>query len=299
MIVHIRTWTKFTILIILAAFLMVGAVSYIYKPIYSVTLNGEFVGYSENKSKLQEKINNYIENGNGENVAFVEINELPEYKLCLLKKNISTNDEEIYNKVIENGKVYYKYYAINLGDFNYQVHEPLRKNCQIAMTEDFKFMEFGTRRRYSFDVQDAVCQYLSRKCANCVGTSNVYFAKKYGLKPMGTMAHEMFMATAAVTSPKEANHIVMENWSKVYDGNLGTVLTDTYTVGSKVKEMFKELLKKPKFIFNKLYKISEHNKQEVVTAFTGLLELSRRSKVKTTQEELFGDIIVEKAKKAS
>lgn len=112
MIVHIRTWTKFTILIILAAFLMVGAVSYIYKPIYSVTLNGEFVGYSENKSKLQEKINNYIENGNGENVAFVEINELPEYKLCLLKKNISTNDEEIYNKVIENGKVYYKYYAI-------------------------------------------------------------------------------------------------------------------------------------------------------------------------------------------
>lgn len=133
-------------------------------------------------------------------------------------------------------EIYYKYYAINLGDFNYQVHEPLRKNCQIAMTEDFKFMEFGTRRRYSFDVQDAVCQYLSRKCANCVGTSNVYFAKKYGLKPMGTMAHEMFMATAAVTSPKEANHIVMENWSKVYDGNLGTVLTDTYTVDEFLRQ---------------------------------------------------------------
>ena len=71
-------------------------------------------------------------------------------------------------------------------------------------------------------------------------------------------------------------------------------ITDTYTVGSKVKEMFRELLRKPKFIFNKLYKVSEHNKQEVVTAFTGLLELSRRSKVTTTQEELFGDIIVEK-----
>ena len=112
MVVHIRTWTKFTILIILAAFLMVGAVSYIYKPIYSVTLNGEFVGYSENKSELQKRINDYIENGNGGNVAFVEIDELPQYKLCLLKKDISTNDEEIYNKVIENGKVYYKYYAI-------------------------------------------------------------------------------------------------------------------------------------------------------------------------------------------
>ena len=74
-------------------------------------------------------------------------------------------------------------------------------------------------------------------------------------------------------------------------------ITDTYTVGSKVKEMFRVLLKKPKFVFNKLYKLSEHNKQEVVTAFTGLLELSRRSKVTTHQEKLFGDIVVEKAKK--
>jgi segregation and condensation protein A len=74
-------------------------------------------------------------------------------------------------------------------------------------------------------------------------------------------------------------------------------ITDTYTVGSKVKEMFRELLKKRKFVFNKLYKISENNKQEIVTAFTGLLELSRRSKVTTSQEELFGDIVVEKIKK--
>lgn len=74
-------------------------------------------------------------------------------------------------------------------------------------------------------------------------------------------------------------------------------ITDNYTVGSKVKEIFRELLRKPKFIFNKLYKISDCNKQEVVTAFTGLLELSRRSKVTTVQEELFGDIIVEKARK--
>lgn len=74
-------------------------------------------------------------------------------------------------------------------------------------------------------------------------------------------------------------------------------ITETYTVANKVKEMFKELLRKPKFIFNKMYKVSECNKQEVVTAFTGLLELSRRSKVTTTQEEIFGDIVVEKAKR--
>lgn len=72
-------------------------------------------------------------------------------------------------------------------------------------------------------------------------------------------------------------------------------ITDTYTVESKVKEMFKELIRKRKFVFNKLFALNKCNRQEVVTAFTGLLEMSRRSKVITKQEETFGDITVEKA----
>ena len=74
-------------------------------------------------------------------------------------------------------------------------------------------------------------------------------------------------------------------------------LTDTYTVESKIKIMFKELISKNKFIFNKLFSIKKCNKQEMMTAFTGLLELSRRNKVTTAQEELFGDITVEKIKR--
>ena len=74
-------------------------------------------------------------------------------------------------------------------------------------------------------------------------------------------------------------------------------ITDNYTVASKVKEMFKVLIKQKKFIFNKLFSLNKHNKQEVVTAFSGLLELSRRSKIETTQESLFGDITVEKKKR--
>ena len=75
-------------------------------------------------------------------------------------------------------------------------------------------------------------------------------------------------------------------------------LRDTYTVGSKVKEIFRILIKKPKFVFNKMYTLSKCNKVEIVTAFTGLLELSRRNKVETTQNKLFGDITVEKRKRA-
>lgn len=76
-------------------------------------------------------------------------------------------------------------------------------------------------------------------------------------------------------------------------------ITDTYTVASKVKEMFRELLHKPKFVFNKMYTLSKCNKQEVVTAFSGLLELTRRDKVTATQEKIFGDIVVERNKKLS
>ena len=73
-------------------------------------------------------------------------------------------------------------------------------------------------------------------------------------------------------------------------------LVDKYTVAEKVREMYKVLVKQKKFIFNKLFAINKKEKQEVVTAFSGLLEMSRRNKVETSQEELFGDIIVEQKK---
>jgi murein DD-endopeptidase MepM/ murein hydrolase activator NlpD len=115
--VHVRTWTKIAVLVIIAIFLMIGAISYIYKPIYSVTLDGEVLGYTENKAELQERITKYIEKGNSENnIAFVEIDKLPQFQLCLLKKDIETNDEEIFNAVVEKGQAYYKFYAIAVSD---------------------------------------------------------------------------------------------------------------------------------------------------------------------------------------
>lgn len=73
-------------------------------------------------------------------------------------------------------------------------------------------------------------------------------------------------------------------------------ILETVTVSSKVKDIFKELIKKQKFIFSKLCTSKKYSKLETVTAFSGVLELSRRNKVITRQEENFGDIIVEKNK---
>ena len=60
-----------------------------------------------------EMIDDFIENGNGDNgnVAFVELDDMPKYNLCLLKRGITTNDEEIYQKIAKTGTTYYKYYA--------------------------------------------------------------------------------------------------------------------------------------------------------------------------------------------
>ena len=114
-LVFARKSMKLTILIAVSIFLIICAVALFFKPIYSVTINGEAVGYSEDKSKLQARINQYIEDGDGgenSNIAFVQVDNMPEYKMCLLKRNIVTNDDEIFEKIKQSGVVYYKYYAI-------------------------------------------------------------------------------------------------------------------------------------------------------------------------------------------
>ena len=72
---------------------------------------------------------------------------------------------------------------------------------------------------------------------------------------------------------------------------------ETYSVSDKVKEIFKELIRRPKFVFNKLFSLKEKPKAEVVTAFSGVLELSRRNRIIASQDKLFGDIVISKAAK--
>ncbi len=111
-VTYFRTSIKVITITTVSAILIVGLVAFFYKPTYAVSLNGELIGYTENKSKLQNEINKYMEGEAEEGIAFRQINSVPEYTLCLLKKDITPNDEEIYAKVTEDGTQYYKYYAI-------------------------------------------------------------------------------------------------------------------------------------------------------------------------------------------
>ncbi|MBL0700207.1 MAG: nicotinate phosphoribosyltransferase [Desulfosarcina sp.] len=93
-----------------------------------------------------------------------------------------------------------------------------------------RIADFGTRRRYSYTNHDIVVNVLSKYgSSSFIGTSNVHFAMKYSLIPIGTHAHEWFMFHGAKYGYKMANRLAMEHWVDIYRGNLGIALSDTYT----------------------------------------------------------------------
>ena len=105
----------------------------------------------------------------------------------------------------------------------------LIEKVEIANKEGMLFSEFGTRRRFSYEVQDRIIACLKNFAKTCVGTSNMHFAMKYDMTPIGTHPHEWFMFHGAQFGYKNANYFALENWVNVYDGDLGIALSDTYT----------------------------------------------------------------------
>jgi nicotinate phosphoribosyltransferase len=133
------------------------------------------------------------------------------------------------------------YFKHCVTDWNYELQESnaLMKAKTLAGW-DCVFTDFGTRRRRSFRSQDTVVRVMSQSQAaesgHFVGTSNIYLAMKYGTKAIGTVAHEWFMAHSALMGLRHANRFGMEAWVKVYDGSLGTLLTDTYGTDSCLRD---------------------------------------------------------------
>ena len=106
------------------------------------------------------------------------------------------------------------------------------------------FSEFGARRRLSAEAQELAVKRLAEENSkfvdsNCVGTSNVYLAKKYNLIPVGTMAHEWIMCVGQGNhkhNPAYSNWFALDAWVKEYGVLNGTALTDTITTDCFLKD---------------------------------------------------------------
>lgn len=205
-LIHTRRGIKFIILFMIAAFLIVGAIAFLYKPTYSVYINGEQVGYTENRTELQHKINDYVEKGDGsnENVAFVQVNNMPEYKLCLLKKNIVANDDEIFEDIKSQGVTYYRYYA-------------------IADNQEEKLYVSN------FEEAESVVNTLKEKDSSNI--ENISIVEKYETELKDLVSADDAVSKLYVEKPKVVT-VAKKSSSNVYQAT-GTVNTKLTTSGGK------------------------------------------------------------------
>ncbi|GAD96286.1 nicotinate phosphoribosyltransferase [Paecilomyces variotii No. 5] len=123
-------------------------------------------------------------------------------------------------------------------DYNNQEERAYRKGCALLENACI-FSEFGSRRRRDYHTQDLVMAGLCRAAEHgkqtgwkgvFSGSSNVHFAMKYGVNPVGTVAHEWYMSIAAITNDYEnANELGLRYWLGCFgEGVLAIALTDTF-----------------------------------------------------------------------
>ncbi|MDD2476050.1 MAG: nicotinate phosphoribosyltransferase [Dysgonamonadaceae bacterium] len=140
------------------------------------------------------------------------------YRVTLWETPILATVSELYFKVTNQNP-----------DISY-MEETAKEKAELLTKQNIIYSLFGMRRRFSFEVEDRVTELLKIHSGdNFFGTSNVYMAYKHNVNVSGTHPHEWVQFHGSIYGYKMANYMSMENWINVYDGDLGTVLTDTYT----------------------------------------------------------------------
>lgn len=138
-------------------------------------------------------------------------------------------------------ELYYRVTGLDK-NFDYDAYYTKSYNKAIKMLSNgCCWSDFGPRRRASYRAEEVAVQAMidadkqmhkekeaSKTTGRFVGTSNVYLAMKFGVTPIGTMAHEWICAIAAFYGPTMANNLAMRYWTNTYHGSLGTVLYDSF-----------------------------------------------------------------------
>ncbi|TIB05138.1 hypothetical protein E3P96_01389 [Wallemia ichthyophaga] len=150
------------------------------------------------------------------------------------------------------------YFAYVDTDWSYDGQESIAKEKMKSMAQNGIILaEFGSRRRRSFQGHDIVIRALKEESdrlqntgasGKLGGTSNVFFALKYDLPPIGTVAHEWTMGIGAITGYKNANYTALDLWEKTFGDKLLIALTDTFTTEAFWRELLDHPQKASKWI---------------------------------------------------
>ncbi|WP_273985705.1 nicotinate phosphoribosyltransferase [Vibrio parahaemolyticus] len=118
----------------------------------------------------------------------------------------------------------------------------LKAELERRNITNFKFVDMSTRRRFSFQAQRTMLEYLSKELPQCLtGTSNYHLARELDLTPIGTVAHEWFMGHQALVNVRDSQKIALQRWQKMFNGALGIALTDTIGIDAFLKDFDEEL----------------------------------------------------------
>ncbi|MBP1908419.1 nicotinate phosphoribosyltransferase [Methanolobus bombayensis] len=186
------------------------------------------------KPSYVEYLKNYRFDPSEVSVSLNEENDLdlvvkgPWHSSILWEITLMATISELYFDMIETD---WKNYDKNTGKGYHELlkdYGKLMEKIGVQLEQNnCSFSEFGTRRRRSSEIHDVAVRVL-HKCKAFSGTSNVYLAKKYGVKPTGTIGHEWIMGNSALIGMRNANLFALEKWVDVYKGNLGIALSDTF-----------------------------------------------------------------------
>ncbi|MFN0164059.1 MAG: nicotinate phosphoribosyltransferase [Burkholderiales bacterium] len=122
--------------------------------------------------------------------------------------------------------------AVDLGEGRRRLDEKIRLVAGDPALAEMRIADYGTRRRFSRAWHEEVVTTLKRDLgANFAGTSNVLYAMRHGITPLGTMAHEYLQACQALGPRLRDSQIyAFEKWAAEYRGDLGLALSDVYGI---------------------------------------------------------------------
>jgi nicotinate phosphoribosyltransferase len=151
---------------------------------------------------------------------------------------------------------------------------------KVEASLELRISDFGTRRRFAGSWQEEVLQTLKREVPEYfAGTSNVLFAMRNNLTPLGTMAHEYMQACQALGPRlRDSQVFAFDKWAQEYRGDLGIALSDTYG--------FNAFLRDFDMYFCKLFDGVRHDSGDPFDWGERMIEHYRRNRVDPKSKQL-------------
>lgn len=205
-LIHLRKSFKLILLLAIALFMILGIMYCLFKPMYAVKLNGEIIGYTDAKNQLQEKISESIKNGDGSDVAFFEIDILPEYEVCYSKKDIEINEEKVFDTVIASSTPYYK---------NFAIVQNGEEKSYVATYDEAEKVIANLREKNSTNI-DAIT-YTTKYSSERIENSNV-----------DTIVDSLYVAPAPVVTTQTRKTTTTSNKTNTAKGSVNTSQTVSY-----------------------------------------------------------------------